>query len=37
MRAVEMDFLHGGAGGGLRGFQIPAQRRHSEQSARGLA
>ena len=33
MRAVEMDFLHGGVGGGLRGFQILAQRRHAEDAA----
>ena len=29
VRAVEMDFFHGGVGGGLRGFQIFAQRRHA--------
>ena len=33
MRAVEMDFLHGGVGGGLRGFQILAQRRHAENAS----
>ena len=32
VRAVEMDFLHGGVGGGLRSFQILAQRRHAEHA-----